>query len=179
MRAIFVFIFVATFTAPIYGGYQLLGLSQPFGASSAKGLNTAEFAGSADEYWPDDCEPRRSSQWRWPSPESNVGFRYFLGLWLAGVTVAIFVCSRAGGYLPDRACRPSLPKICGKTGSNEVRPECWMAVIQFPSGGKKAGMPLVREIAETGWLVEVVLQEPNQQPDSRFFAVGLRNAVAA
>ena len=42
-----------------------------------------------------------------------------------------------------------------------------------------AGMSLVREIAETGWLVEVALREPNQQSDSRYFAVGLGNAIAA
>jgi hypothetical protein len=41
------------------------------------------------------------------------------------------------------------------------------------------GMPLVREIAETGWLVEVAPREPNQQSDSRFFAVALGNAIAA
>jgi hypothetical protein len=35
------------------------------------------------------------------------------------------------------------------------------------------------EIAESGWVVEVVLTTPDDQPDSRFFAVGIGPAIEA
>jgi len=151
MRAIFVFIFVATFTAPIYGGYQLLGLSQPFGASSAKGLNTAEFAGSADEYWPDDCEPRRSSQWRWPSPESNVGFRYLFGS-LACWRHRRNFCLLPSGRLSAGSCLQTVPAKNMRQDWLERGPSRMLDGSDTISiwWRKKAGMPLVREIAETG-----------------------------
>jgi hypothetical protein len=36
-----------------------------------------------------------------------------------------------------------------------------------------------REFAECGWIVEVVLTAPDDQPDARFFAVGTERATEA
>jgi hypothetical protein len=38
---------------------------------------------------------------------------------------------------------------------------------------------MVREIAEYGWIVEVVLTSPYDQPDARFFAVGIEQPIEA
>jgi hypothetical protein len=38
---------------------------------------------------------------------------------------------------------------------------------------------MAREFAEYGWIVEVVLTAPDDQPDARFFAVGTEHATEA
>jgi hypothetical protein len=38
---------------------------------------------------------------------------------------------------------------------------------------------MAREFAEYGWIVEVVLTAPGDQPDARFFAVGTEQATEA
>ena len=38
---------------------------------------------------------------------------------------------------------------------------------------------VTRDMADAGWLVEVILVTPNNQPDSRFFAVGIPGALEA
>jgi hypothetical protein len=38
---------------------------------------------------------------------------------------------------------------------------------------------MAREFAEYGWIVEVVLTAPDDQPDARFFAVGTERATEA
>ena len=39
--------------------------------------------------------------------------------------------------------------------------------------------PITRDLADAGWLVEVILVTPSNQPGSRFFAVGTQGAIEA
>jgi hypothetical protein len=41
------------------------------------------------------------------------------------------------------------------------------------------GNAMAQEFAECGWIVEVVLTAPDDQPDARFFAVGTEQATEA